>query len=116
MRRVRSIDPKLRGESEGALQTAIEKEFLWPNRKVLPTGRPSITSQTLLSRAQLAALEADDPLLQAEKALADQPAVSALVKERKPPRGLGLLVDFVEGAVGKAANSTALAQAAAYGT
>ena len=62
----------------------------------LPSAKPppaSATPPTLLSKAQLRALESSDPLLQAERALEDSPVVSALAKERPPETAPGLLVD-----------------------
>jgi hypothetical protein len=94
--------PWLKNEIETALQAAIGKELLWPNRIILPMSRQPKDLSHLLSRSELAKLQTTDPLLEAEKALAKQPAVSALVSERAPPRGLGLLVDvLVNGTRGK---------------
>ena len=88
-------------EIEQAMQDAMAKDLLWPNRLVLAQTRaPGVTPPTILSVAELRALENDDPLLRAEKALEAQPAVSALVKERAPAGRLGALLEIFINATG----------------
>lgn len=87
--------PWLRDEIEQAVQGAIAKDLLWPNRLVLPTASaPGVEPPPVLDRARLKALEADDPLLRAERALESQPAVSALAKERAPAARLNTLLEI----------------------
>ena len=70
--------PWLRSELERAIEKAVAEQCLWPRRIVLPTPAPPPPTApkppTLLSAEQLSALANDDPLLQAEKKLAEQPA------------------------------------------
>jgi hypothetical protein len=89
--------PWLRDEVlQQAVQAALAKELLWPNRLVLPQGKaPSAEPPPVLGREALAALIADDPLLRAERALEAVPAVSALAKERTPTALEALLEIFV---------------------
>lgn len=87
--------PWLRDEIEQAMQDAIAKDLLWPNRLVISQARaPGQTPPPILSVAELQALATDDPLLRAEKALKAQPAVSALEKERPPPSKLSALLEI----------------------
>ena len=69
-------------------------------RRSIQTRAPGVTPPTILSVAELRALENDDPLLRAEKALEAQPAVSALVKERAPAGRLGALLEIFINATG----------------
>ena len=54
----------------------------------------------LLNRQALAALASDDPLLQRERALEEQPSVASLAAERKPERTLGSLLEVLVGEKG----------------
>ena len=88
--------PWLRDEIVTAMQANIADELLWPRRLVLDQKKPTPSPQSLLARAQLEKLATDDPLLQAEKALEAQPAVSALQKaRRKEPSKLNALLDIL---------------------
>ena len=95
--------PWFRDELTRALQAMIVDEMLWPRRVVIPTDKPADTIAPLLPSSTLAELERTDPLLRAEQALAEQPAVEALQEERLAVRSraepafninLGVLPDF----------------------
>ena len=58
--------------------STIQQELSWPRRMVVPADRPGTIGVPLLSEERLDALSRDDPLLRAERGLAEQqPAVEA---------------------------------------
>ena len=58
------------------LQEAINDTMLWPRRLVVPSEAAGDQTVRVLTKAELAALQTDDPLLRAETALlARQPAL-----------------------------------------
>ena len=73
--------PWLRAEIEKAIELAVAEQLLWPRRLVVPADRadPPADPVPLLTPAQLQGYAVDDPLLQAERAIAEQP----VVKERR---------------------------------
>jgi len=70
--------PFFRDELERAMQATIAEQLSWPRRMVVPTDRPGTINVPLLSQERLEELSRDDPLLRAERELAEQqPAVEA---------------------------------------
>ena len=95
--------PFFRDELERVLKRTLVDEYLWPRRMVLPADEPGAIGVPVLSPAQLEELARDDPLLRAERALAEQPAVGALQEDRRALESrtdanftinLGVLPDF----------------------
>lgn len=82
--------PWLRSELQKVIQSSVAEQLLWPRRMVIPAELPAAqlafsSARPFLSASQLDALQHDDPLLQAERALAAQPAL------REDPRRQNLL-------------------------
>jgi len=71
--------PWLRSEVEKVIRKAVDDNVLWPRRLVVPMEGPN--RKPLLSQAQLRTLGEGDPLLAAERAIAERPA--ALERERE---------------------------------
>jgi len=97
--------PFFRDELERVLKRSLVDEYLWPRRMILPADNPGMVGVPVLSPEQLEELTYDDPLLRAERALAEQPAVGELEKDRRAldtqadanlTINLGVLPDFSE--------------------
>ena len=71
--------PWLRGELETTIQNAMEENMLWPRRVVVPAEKTKAKDAVLpvLNKRTLEELQHDDPLLRAERALAQQPALKS---------------------------------------
>ncbi len=69
--------PFLRHEITSAMQKAIADQLLWPRRTVIPSTMDG-SKRTILSARQLASLQTTDPLLEAERALAEEPMLKSL--------------------------------------
>ena len=71
--------PWLRGELETTIQNAMEENMLWPRRVVVPAEKTKAKDAVLpvLNKRTLEDLQHDDPLLRAERALAQQPALKS---------------------------------------
>eukprot|EP00617_Octactis_speculum_P013945 CAMPEP_0185752126 /NCGR_PEP_ID=MMETSP1174-20130828/10922_1 /TAXON_ID=35687 /ORGANISM="Dictyocha speculum, Strain CCMP1381" /LENGTH=222 /DNA_ID=CAMNT_0028429427 /DNA_START=1 /DNA_END=668 /DNA_ORIENTATION=- len=76
--------PWLKKTIERMLQTAIAETLIWPRRVVVPAQIPALQSPgSVFSSAELESLLSDDPLLRAEKALAEQPVMLRKELERQ---------------------------------
>lgn len=80
--------PFLRYEITAAMQKAIADSLLWPRRTVVPTMFEG-TKRPILSAKQLAALAEADPLLDAERALAEDPMLRTIHDTTGPIKGKG---------------------------
>ena len=88
--------PWLRTEVEKVIRKGVDDNVLWPRRLVVPMEGPD--RKPLLSSAQLQTLREGDPLLAAERAIAERPA--ALEREREVQRSdVKIFVDDVAAAV-----------------
>mmetsp|Transcript_25157 Transcript_25157/g.36995 ORF Transcript_25157/g.36995 Transcript_25157/m.36995 type:complete len:588 (-) Transcript_25157:14-1777(-) len=66
--------PWLKKEIMSTIQKAIEDEYLWPRRVVIPSAAQSnLPLEPMLSPNILEALKVEDPLLRAERKLAEKP-------------------------------------------
>ncbi len=74
--------PWLKKELERAIQGVIAEQYLWPRRLVLPAELPPASPRSVLGRDEIARLAVDDPLLAAERSVAEQPAAARLREER----------------------------------
>eukprot|EP00908_Phaeocystis_cordata_P009163 Transcript_19903.p1 GENE.Transcript_19903~~Transcript_19903.p1 ORF type:complete len:460 (+),score=172.50 Transcript_19903:1437-2816(+) len=107
--------PWLRTELEEQLLAAIDEVMLWPRRIVVPA---EAAGKVLLGKEQLEALEHDDPLLRAERALAEQPALQESgggSLETPSPGRSALDIFFGEGARSEAAAAVEGTDAASEG-
>jgi len=95
--------PWLRSEVEKVIRKVIDDNVLWPRRLVVPMDGPN--RQPLLSCAQLQTLREGDPLLAAERGIAERPA--ALEREREAtPADIKISVDDMAAAMAVAAAAT----------
>ena len=75
--------PWLRSELMSAIQKGISDEFLWPRRMVIPSLIEG-TKKHILSKHELENLLESDPLLCAEKELAEEPLLKENIEKTKP--------------------------------
>eukprot|EP00978_Attheya_sp_CCMP212_P010396 scaffold25190_cov53-Attheya_sp.AAC.4 len=79
--------PWLRSELMASIQKGMSEELLWPHRLVIPSMMtPTINSKSrpILSKAELDGLFQSDPLLRAEHAVINTPALRDSVLRAKP--------------------------------
>lgn len=91
--------PWLRTEIMSTIQTALNNEFLWPRRAVIPSAaKPHEPPETMLSESELEELSVSDPLLRAELDLAKKPAYQEnlekvhTAKDRESSVKMGILL------------------------
>uniref|UniRef100_A0A7S2XNR6 SMP-LTD domain-containing protein n=1 Tax=Attheya septentrionalis TaxID=420275 RepID=A0A7S2XNR6_9STRA len=104
--------PWLRSELMAAIEKGMSEELLWPHRLVIPSMIPTTTSKPrpILSKAELDGLFQSDPLLRAEHAVINTPALRDSVLRAKPDPTLlkSFMNIFVKDDNNKEKNDTAI--------